>query len=65
LKKQFNPILFTFEILYTKLVSYSIKSPLLASKKPSYKYLVLLGLSLVLTYCSVEKTRAQAGFTKA
>ena len=62
MKKQFNPILFTFEILYTKLVSYSIKSPLLASKKPSYKYLVLLGLSLVLTYCSVEKNTGASRF---
>jgi tetratricopeptide (TPR) repeat protein len=34
----------------------------LASNKPSYKYLALLGLSLVLTYCSVEKNTSSSRF---
>ena len=55
------------EILYLNIVSYSIKSLLLALRKASYNYLVLLGLSLVLTECSVEKntetTRFYQGLT--
>ena len=34
----------------------------MASNKTSYKYLVLLGLSLVLTYCSVEKNTGSSRF---
>jgi len=44
------------------LVSYSIKSQLLASNKIAYKYLVLLGLSLALTCCSVEKNTSSTRF---
>jgi tetratricopeptide (TPR) repeat protein len=62
LRNDGDSILFTFEILYTKLVSYSIKSHLLASNKTSYKYLVLLVLSVVLTYCSVEKNTGSSRF---
>jgi tetratricopeptide (TPR) repeat protein len=34
----------------------------LASNKTSYKYLVLLGLSMALTYCSVEKNTGSSRF---
>ena len=62
MRNYINSILFTFEILYTKLVSYSIKSHLLASGKTFYRYLALLGLSVVLTYCSVEKNTGSSRF---
>lgn len=53
--KSITSILITFEILYNSLVSYSIKSPLLASFKTLYKYFLIPGLSLILANCSVEK----------
>ncbi len=58
----FSSILFTFEILYALLVSYSIKSLLLASFKTLYKYLILLALPIVFTYCSVEKNTGATRF---
>ena len=49
------------------MVSYSIKGLLLASQKLIYKYLAIIGLSLIMTTCSVEKntdtTRFYNGMT--
>jgi outer membrane protein assembly factor BamD (BamD/ComL family) len=56
-----------YKILYLNLVSYSIKNQLLISRKALYKCLLLIGLSLILANCSVEKntdaTRFYQGLT--